>query len=415
MKSVFHDLLQRELGALRPEVQIRNNFYRFLEDFDLSDEKEFKSPHKAGVTCLGMEAVEGRFLLSGGLDGKLSLFDTARPLRSSQASTMISPIMEDKWRGRTRYELRAVEWYPFDTGLFVTGGRDCKVKVWDTNCLKVEHCFNFESPVNCCHMSPIARQHSLIATATNSNQARLCDLVTGGTSQTLIGHQAEVLCVRWSPTNEYIIATGSADMSIRLWDIRRPGALVVFDQHNNVDPFVNRRALSAKDKKRADDIASHGGAITCLRFSHDGAFLYSSGTDARVRKWDMHTAKNTLVNYAGTANHSRRIFFDVSRDDRFLFYPNGNQVYIYNNHTGRLFKSLQGAHFDHINGVLKHPHFPELYSAGQDSSLVAWAAPLHAHLDEEGDGDAWSDYDDDDEKSNDDDEKSNDDEEKSDG
>lgn len=32
-----------------------------------------------------------------------------------------------------RYMVRCVCWYPVDTGLFVTGGADSAVKLWDTN------------------------------------------------------------------------------------------------------------------------------------------------------------------------------------------------------------------------------------------------------------------------------------------
>lgn len=31
-----------------------------------------------------------------------------------------------------------VQWYPFDTGMFISGGVDGRVKVWDTNDFEVK-------------------------------------------------------------------------------------------------------------------------------------------------------------------------------------------------------------------------------------------------------------------------------------
>lgn len=49
----------------------------------------------------------------------------------------------------------------------------------------------------------------------------------------LPGHRDEVWSVVWSPIDEYLLASGSLDGSVRLWDIRRAGAsacLHSFDQ-----------------------------------------------------------------------------------------------------------------------------------------------------------------------------------------
>lgn len=63
---------------------------------------------------------------------------------------------------------------------------------------------------------------------------------------TLVGHRNAVLCAQWSPSEPHTLVTGSADASVRLWDIRKPngtfltckaiahiqiGASVMFDLH----------------------------------------------------------------------------------------------------------------------------------------------------------------------------------------
>ena len=63
-------------GGWRPEAFARHILDLHMDRLDLCDEKEFVSPHRAAVTALGMESVEGRYLLTGGGDGRLALFDT---------------------------------------------------------------------------------------------------------------------------------------------------------------------------------------------------------------------------------------------------------------------------------------------------------------------------------------------------
>jgi WD40 repeat protein len=43
------------------------------------------------------------------------------------------------------------------------------------------------------------------------------------------GHQGNVSCVQWTPYNQFQLLSGSADKSIRVWDIRMAGALAVLD------------------------------------------------------------------------------------------------------------------------------------------------------------------------------------------
>jgi COMPASS component SWD3 len=74
--------------------------------------------------------------------------------------------------------------------------------------------------------------------------------------RTLKGHTNYVFCVDWSPAG--LIATGSFDESVRLWDARTGNCL---------------RAVSA-----------HGDPVTGVSFGPDGTILASSSYDGLVYK-----------------------------------------------------------------------------------------------------------------------------------
>ena len=83
--------------------------------------------------------------------------------------------------------ISSVAWYPFDTGMFITGGVDKLVRVWDTETyrfathmphahplpahslaryathISTEFDFELQGRVHGVAMSPVAGQHSLIA------------------------------------------------------------------------------------------------------------------------------------------------------------------------------------------------------------------------------------------------------------
>jgi DNA excision repair protein ERCC-8 len=61
------------------------------------------------------------------------------------------------------YAVSCVQWYPYDTGLFISGSMDGQVTVWDTNTFTVAHTFKLNGIAHAARMSPVATTHSLIA------------------------------------------------------------------------------------------------------------------------------------------------------------------------------------------------------------------------------------------------------------
>jgi DNA excision repair protein ERCC-8 len=220
-------------------------------------------------------------------------------------------------------------------------------------------------------------------------------MTSGAFSHTLMGHQDEVHSIRWSPKNEFVLATGSKDQTIRFWDIRRAGSLLVLDQHNIVDPFINSKYLSVKDSIRTQALTSHIGVVTHLEFTSSGDQLVSSGTDKSLRLWEVETGKNSLVHFPDTKNGSTMCKFAVTRGDAYVVYPNGSSLTVYEASSGKIVKQLPG-HYSNIQCVTAHPTQMEFYSGGRDTCIFAWQppipyTPLDITEDVDADEDDWSD------------------------
>lgn len=80
---------------------------------------------------------------------------------------------------------------------------------------------------------------------------------------TVIAHTAEVNCLSFSPYSEFLMATGSADKFVNLWDMRNmKSKLHSFEGHNN--------------------------EVYQVQWSpHNETILGSSSADRRVHIWDL--------------------------------------------------------------------------------------------------------------------------------
>lgn len=359
----------RQIG-LDPPVRLRRaESARRVLSLELNHDREVERIHGNGINTIDIEVIEGRYMLSGGSDGVIVIYDLENNSRKLQYTCRAVCTVGRSSRHVHKFSVETVQWYPHDTGMFVSSSFDKTMKVWDTETLKPAEEFQFEGNVYCHHMSPIARKHSLIAVGTKDPKVQLCDLKSGSRIHILQGHRGEVLSVRWSPRYEHILATASADSRVRVWDVRRAsGSLFTLDQQNGDKSKTSTETVNT----------AHDGRVNGLCFSHDGLYLLTTGTDDRMRLWNSATGENTLVNYGKVVNESRKgVKFTVSRgcSPEFVFVPCGSSVVVYALHTGEMITTLRG-HYNNVDCCEFHPDYQELYSGGKDCNILAWVPVL---------------------------------------
>jgi serine/threonine protein kinase len=130
----------------------------------------------------------------------------------------------------------------------------------------------------------------------------------------LLGHTDRVLCVAYAPDGK-MIATGSADQTVRLWDLTQSdpkenqpilpqGAAAV---SLAFAPDGNRWACGTADgtirlwRKESGAwqewrvLPGHQGAVNTVAFSADSHFLVSGGDDGITKIWDLAGAKSSVT------------------------------------------------------------------------------------------------------------------------
>jgi len=170
-----------------------------------------------------------------------------------------------------------VQWYPIDSGIFLSSDCIGNIMLWDTNAFTPATCMSLSKSdfytagsssstssssccrINCMDLPKNSTHHMQLAVGcveTNKLMSRggsnalslvddravyLCDLKSCSTSQQLIGHgsgngtlgKPGISTVQWSPVDEFILCSGGGDGCIKLWDIRKSGSsacLTTLDQ-----------------------------------------------------------------------------------------------------------------------------------------------------------------------------------------
>ncbi|CAH1775408.1 unnamed protein product [Owenia fusiformis] len=365
---MLNNLSRIQLGNTKSLCFERKEKERRTRNIELSKYRDLQKIHGQGVNVLDLDQTENRYLLSGGADGVCAIYDTYNLSKSLCYTTPTVCTVGRSNRHVHKFSVYTVQWYTFDTGMFITSGADKLMKIWDTNTLKPADEFEFSDIVYSHHMSPIANSHALIAVGTNSTKIKLVDLKTGSASHILKGHNGPIYAVKWSPREEYVLASGSQDNKVRLWDIRSAkGSLMVLDKNNVADVSNSKSSASA-----------HSSAVNGLCFTADGLHLLTFGIDKKLRLWKTSDGKNTNIEYGDIGNNNKKaVHLAVSQNcsNDLVYVPNHHDIDVMEIKTGDWVKTLRG-HYGQVNCCIYDSNWQELYSGANDRNILTWIPQL---------------------------------------
>ncbi len=174
-----------------------------------------------------------------------------------------------------------IAWSP-DSNLLASGSEDQTIRLWKGNDLAWQRAYTLTghnsgmfcvawSPSNAVMLAsgssrgPIRVWRSLVIESWMQGQAPAEEWQH---IRTLRGHEEATYCLAWSP-NGLLLASGSEDHTIRLWD-----------------PYIGQPK---------GILEGHTGSITGISFSHDGRLLASKSRDGTIRIWRTDTWETVKI------------------------------------------------------------------------------------------------------------------------
>jgi len=196
--------------------------------------------------------------------------------------------------------------YNKDGTVLVSGGADGMLIRWNTRTLKpIDTLLNdANKPVIYVACSPDERY---VAAGYGDNELSVFDLQEHSTRHDLQFHTSAVYCLSFSPTAP-ILASGSSDNSVVLWDLRSykrighpltenigPIRAVCFSPDGKMlacgsdDDDINLVLYDVEKQQRLGyDFAGHTAAVLDIAFTKTGDTMYTCSTDNSIIAWDMN-------------------------------------------------------------------------------------------------------------------------------
>ena len=299
-------------SQLGSDAAIRAPSTSLRQATDSSTDREELFAHTAGANVLAVDSTDGRFLVSGGADSTVRLWDLEnRPTGAAKHILRPNASLTRSNPGSHTHALTSVSIYPFDPtpSTLLTTAYDKTFKltsITPTELVPV-HSFSLDYAPFTHALSPIPTSSPLIAVGTAHPAIKLVDLRSGLALHTLPGHNGAVYSVAWSPRHEHVLASGATDGRVLFFDIRRSqSAFASLDLDDAIGVLTPDHTPDYSGRRAMDwNVRAHGGPVTSLRWTSTGDKLITAGHDQRIRIWDAATGRNDLVHFGPRIRNER--------------------------------------------------------------------------------------------------------------
>jgi WD40 repeat protein len=194
------------------------------------------------------------------------------------------------------------------------------------------------------------------------------------------GHEAPVYSISFSP-NDKILASASADNTVKLWSSDEKEQMLIFDKHSDVvqevhfspdgKEFVsasndNTVRLWSLDGKEHRILGTHTDWVLSAKFSPDGQTIASGSRDKTVKLWDRKGAlKKILDKHTDAVRH-----ISFSPDGSILSASSDGQIILWDR-DGNFLKTLMEKGSE-IIGVSFSLDGQRIVSAHANNTLKIW-------------------------------------------
>jgi len=356
---------------------------------------------------------DDNFIVSGGLDGKVLLWNAAnepRALTSNMGSVMSVAFAKggslvaaagregqlriwDTKSGNSVRVLRAptvlrrITFSP-DGRLVASAGADGLVRVWRIeDGAQVEALMPEQESLQVARFTPDGKR---LATGGLSGDIKWWRVRDWKLERTIKGHTDDIFDVCFSPDGERMAST-SYDGSVRVWDAQGRVLRVLtghesvvyacsFGDHGNTlvttsfDETVRYWSMERLRSERAT--RGHGARVHGVSFSPDAKTVASAGVDGSIRLWQLDTGEDIRA-FEGHRGEVWTVDFD--NGGSLASGGSDESVRIWDIATGRARRVLIG-HGHDINDVAFSPDGRMLASGAFDTAVRLWQVETGAEL-----------------------------------
>ncbi|WP_413173651.1 eIF2A-related protein [Anabaena azotica] len=279
-------------------------------------------------------------------------------------------------------QLEDINSVSFSKSQIFAAGWDGKISIWNQG--KIHQFLAHKNIINAVNISPDGK---ILATASADKSIKLWNSQNYQLIKTITGHQDQVTSISFSPNNQMLVS-GSADKIIKLWRLADGKLIKIFTGHtdevSSVDFSPDNQIIASGSFDHTVKVwringdlirtlTGQGLAISSVKFSPDGKILASASWDNSIKLWNVKTGEliHTLTRHTDGVTS-----LSFTTDGQILASGSAdNTIKLWNVETGTLIKTLLG-YPQQINSVSFSSDSKILVSGGKNAGVMLWNLDL---------------------------------------